>query len=185
MTEKVELEDNLSIVIDDPKPPSSDKTEFNIESIKDDSIKDYISSLKDENVKWRQRAKDNKQTVDELQKTVQEKAEFALQQIKNMQDLSDRRIIEAELKVASSELGLKKREYVKLADMSNVKILEDGSVAGVRESLVELKKKDPDLFQTATTTNANIPFQRMESVEPANFSTAKNLDELKRMAKGL
>ncbi len=71
-----------------------------------------------------------------------------------MRALSERRIIESELKALASEFGLKKMEYVKLGEgFEKLKVSESGDVIGAREMLQKLKTSDPDLFRAATTTN--------------------------------
>lgn len=120
---------------------------------------DYIDSLKKEVVKWRSRAKENKAyekkflEADERLKEAEEKASMALRRIDEVSKASEKRIIDAELKSLASEFGLKKLEYLKLGDLSQVKLDENGEIIGAREMIESLKNSDPDLFRKATTSN--------------------------------
>lgn len=111
----------------------------------------------------------------------QQKAELALAQLAELKRNSDNRVIQAEIRAACVDLGLKKSEYSKLCDFSQAKILDDGTVVGVKESLQRLRETDPDLFKMPTSTNVSFSdsFNITKVSESLNGSVAKmNKSEL-------
>lgn len=143
---------------------------------------DEIERLKRENIKWRQRAKVNRDAekkASEAQRQLEETkktAETALKRVDDLTNVANRRLIEAELRSAANEMGLKKIEYARMGDMSQVKIDENGQVTGVREMLAGLKDSDPDLFKAVTSTNVNFNLDR-SSVAKSEKSVLKLSDE--------
>lgn len=178
--------------IENEKSESQHDLKFNLDSVENPELKKYIESLakdnvkfKGESIKWRQRAGENQKIAEESKRVAEQKADSALKLIQKTQELSDKRIVEAEIRLISSELGLKKKEYIRLADMSNVKIEDDGTVFGVRESLSALKQADPDLFSYTKTTN--LGYSKSENfgkdLEAPDLSDIKSMSDLIAISK--
>jgi len=143
----------------------------------------YLEDLKKDNIKWRTRAKENRdaakkfEEVESRLKETESKAELAMKQASEHRALADRRLIDAEIKSVATELGLKKLEYAKLADLNQVKLTDSGDVQGVREMLLNLKAQDPDLFKLPTTSNTSFSPQEIKPVVQSN-----NLSDVKTMS---
>lgn len=120
----------------------------------------YVKSLVEENIKWRKRANDDRDSITKIQeetkKLIEESQSKSKQYVENLKQISDERIKKAEIKAIAVEMGLKKMDYLKLADFSSVTISEDGEVVGVREILESFKQNEPEFFKMLTTTNANL-----------------------------
>ncbi|HNC11726.1 MAG TPA: hypothetical protein PLF59_08135 [Cyclobacteriaceae bacterium] len=121
-----------------------------------------IKKLREEAKRWRLRAKENKAAVAkaaEAEKRLvdaENKAQSALAEVQKIQTISDKRIIEAEVRSLAAEFGLRKIEYARLGSgFEKLKVREDGSVEGAREMFEKLKQSDPELFKGVTTTNTN------------------------------
>lgn len=124
----------------------------------------YVKSLVDENIKWRKRATENRDVTEKVQeatkKMIEELELRSKEQINTLRSLSDERLKKAEIKSIALEMGLKKTDYLKLADFSNVSVSEDGEVIGAKESLENFKQSEPDFFKTITTTNTSLTNQK-------------------------
>lgn len=127
----------------------------------DTNSKQYLEQLKKENAKWRLRAKENQVYEKKFKESeaklneVASQAELAMKQVVEIKTTAERRMIDAELRALATEFGLKKMDYLKLADRSSVKIDENGDVIGAREMIEGLKNSEPELFKLPTTTNIN------------------------------
>lgn len=149
----------------------------------------YVERLKKEVFKWKSKAKENKdasQKFEEAEKRLREAEESsqkALSRANEINTIAEKRMINAEIRAISLELGLKKIEYAKLCNMTKVLINEDGEVLGVREALQALKESDPDLFKLVTTTNINIQNNKTSSSQVAKVrikSQGKEYEKQKR-----
>ena len=123
----------------------------------------YVERLKKEAQKWRLKAKENREAskkVEEFETRIKETettATSALQKALELNQVAEKRMINAELKALAAEFGLKDMVYAKIGDMSAVKLDASGDVIGAREMMQGLKSSHPDLFKLATTTNINFP----------------------------
>lgn len=147
------------------KAADAEKNKNISESDEDDELdleeKD-LKKLKAEVVKWRLRAKENKgaqakaEDAEKRIKEIETRSNNTLLEVQRMQQLADKRMIDAELKSLANEFGLKKLEYARLGSgYDKLKVNADGDVEGARDMIDKLKKSDPDLFKSATTTNIN------------------------------
>jgi len=122
----------------------------------------YVKNLEKENIKWRHRAKENEDAIakadeaDKRSKEAETRANNTLLEVTKMQQLANKRLIDAELKSLAAELGLKELKYTKLGEgYDKLNVNENGDVEGARVMMEKLKQTDPDLFKSATTTNVN------------------------------
>ncbi|MES1988289.1 MAG: phage scaffolding protein [Pseudomonadota bacterium] len=165
-------------MIDDVKDKDNAVVETaDIENVENDAIADgddsdaesagtqntaaYAMELKRKNQKLSQRLKEAKKVADELAKVAESLPELQKQTTelreKNvaLENTMNNRVMNAEKKLLAKEFGLKKPEYLNIADLKNVKINEAGDVEGLREAFEELRKSDPDLFSLSTTGESN------------------------------
>lgn len=151
----------------------------------------YIEKLKKEAVKWRAKAKENKEAAakfaeaDARLKEAEANASEARKEVVEVRNLADKRIINAELRALATEFGLKKPDYLKLADISKLKVSDDGEVIGARELVQELKNSDPDLFNMATTTNVNFKSPTKSDVKLEKPALKYSKEELAKKERDL
>lgn len=141
----------------------------------------YVERLKKEALKWKSRAKENKDAAAkavEIEARIKENETSATQALLKAQEMNaaaERRMINAELKTLAGEFGLKDMAYVKIADLSKVKLDENGDVVGAREMMTELKKHHPDLFKMVTSTNIHFATLHEESGDIRKEKPVKSL----------
>lgn len=132
----------------------------------------YVQRLKNETLRWKARAKENKDLTVQFEeserrlKEAESKSQEALSEINKIKTMADQRMINAEIRSLATEMGLKKMEYAKLGDLSKIAVSDGGEVLGVREMLEALKTQDPDLFKMPTTTNVNKQYTGSSSTTP-------------------
>lgn len=119
--------------------------------------KEYVRELRNENKGWRLKADELAKERD-THKTAAEKAALdAEERVKTANTAAEQRIIRAEMKAAALKAGMVDLDGLKLADLSKVKLTEDGDVEGADALMEELKKAKPYLFGTPNSSNPNDP----------------------------
>jgi hypothetical protein len=115
---------------------------------------EHAKELRRENARLREITKsvDEKATKEKLEAAVREavdaQAVKTQEIIKTERDASNRRIINAEVRAAATNLGIQNMDDLKLVDASKLTINEDtGEVLGVSELLAEFKRTRPYLFK--------------------------------------
>lgn len=155
----------------------------------DYNFSEELKKANAEALKWRLRAKENKEAtakvalIEEELKSTQDTAQRALSQAQEMNRVAETRMISAELRALSSEFGLKDMQYVKIADQSGIKIDQSGNVIGAREMMESLKKNHPDLFGNMTTTNPKFISTETSDVpseKPMLRASKKEFEEAER-----
>lgn len=137
--------------------------------------KDYVKELRHENAGYRLKASEADKKVQEaIESATKAKQEADASIAKAKQD-SDARIVRAELKAAALKAGMVDLDGLKLADLSKVKLNDDGEVDGAEKLMEELKKAKPYLFQTGNTTSSTTqaPPKTEPKVKPATEMTAE------------
>lgn len=107
---------------------------------------DYVRELRQENARYRTKAKELEDATEKASKEAAEASTKAKAE-------ADARIIRAELKAAALKAGMVDVDGLKLADLSKVKLTEDGEVEGADELMEALKKAKPYLFGTGNSSN--------------------------------
>jgi hypothetical protein len=113
-----------------------------IDDSSDTFSREYVQELRAENKK---RRVENKKLEEKLNR---------------IEDTAVRRVIRSELKAAAIEAGIVELDALKLVDLSEVKVTEDGDVVGIKEALSKAKEDKPYLFKekkTSTTANFSTP----------------------------
>ena len=145
--------------------------------------KDHVRDLRRENSGLRARMKDadgsaSKAIADAVAKIKQEGDEV----LTKTQQQANERIMRAELKAAALKAGMVDLDGLKLADLSQVKLTEDGDVDGADELMETLKKSKPYLFgvKTDTSTTKNPPPPKSPEARNAKDMTDEEYEKSKR-----
>lgn len=130
-----------------------------------------IKKLSDENKEWRKEQRAQKQLMEETQA-----------RLKELEVKTQERLINAEIKVVAQKL--KFRDFLdlkKLADLSTVKMLENGDIAGIEEAAEALKKSRPYLCDLGTTSSignaparSQQPEKSLRDMTPSEYKVAKS-----------
>jgi hypothetical protein len=128
--------------------------------------REYVEELRNENKTWRGKMQSERTAREAAEARItaaeaiaaraKEAAETeAGTKVKDAETKANERIIRAELKLAAKLAGMVDLDGLKLADLSTVKLKDDGTVEGADELMASLKEKKPYLFGTATTGSSN------------------------------
>jgi hypothetical protein len=81
------------------------------------------------------------------------RAESLERKLEEMQQQSNARLIQSELKVEAVRLGMVDLDGLKLLDLSTAKLTEDGEVEGAAQLMLQLKKAKPWLFGVMSSSS--------------------------------
>ena len=116
--------------------------------------KDYVRELRQESQNYRTRAQEAADKAKEAEDRAKAAEAERDEKISATQQSANDRIIRAELKAAAIKAGMIDLDGLKLADLSSVKLGEDGEVEGAEDLMKALKESKPYLFgDSSTTTN--------------------------------
>jgi hypothetical protein len=137
----------------------------------------YEKKLRTEAANRRREAEDLKKRLDtELPAlTAKHEAEKAA-----LQSEADQRVIRAELKALAAKEGMVDLDGLKLADLSKVKLTENGDVEGATELFAALKKDKPYLFGAAQGNSSTQAAPPPKSTEVFDARTARPEDVARR-----
>lgn len=107
---------------------------------------EYVQELRGESAAYRTKAKE-----------AESKAQAAEARALDAEKKANDRIIRAELKAEALKAGLVDADALKLADLSQVGLDDNGAVVGAAELLQALKLSKPYLFGSAATTSQISP----------------------------
>lgn len=114
----------------------------------------YVRELREENKSYRLKS----QELENQLKTAREEAELAKKQIEEtsakLSQSANERVIKAELKALAIAEGMHDLDGLKLADLSGVKLDENGNVVGGAELMAKLKESKPYLFKKPDSSSA-------------------------------
>lgn len=96
-------------------------------------------------------------TADDLLADLRARAEGLERQLAEVQQLSEARLIKAELKAEAVRAGMIDLDGLKLIDTTKIKLTADGDLAGASDLMVDLKKAKPWLFGGASSSSASAP----------------------------
>ena len=111
--------------------------------------KEYVHELREESKGWRLKHSETetaRQAAEAAAKAAKTEADT---RIAATEKAANERIIRAEMKAAALKAGMVDLDGLKLADLSKVKLLDDGSVEGADELMAALKEAKPYLFSDA------------------------------------
>lgn len=146
--------------------------------------REYVQELRQENASYRTRAQDAEKRAQEAAdnaKKAQEEAEAQSAKAKadaealvaDTHSKAEKRVIRAELKAEAIKAGMVDLDGLKLADLTTVKIDENGEVVGATEVMAALKASKPYLFgSVASTTQTESKPPKKGDPKPFNANTA-------------
>jgi len=140
---------------------AENKTSFSLE---------YVQELRGENAAYRTRAKDAETRAQQAQNDADAKVADATR-------AAETRIIHAELKAEAQRAGLLDADDLTLADASQLRVNEEGEVAGVVELVKALKQAKPYLFarNASTSQAAPAPGKSVAKAFDARHATSEEL----------
>lgn len=157
-------------------PTPEEKTTFSLE---------YVQELRAENAKYRTSAKESAKTAEQARANAEKVKTEADERMAQTVSAADQRIIRAELKAEAIKAGMVDLDGLKLADLSAVKLDENGEVVGAGELMATLKEAKPYLFTQAAATTTT-PKETPTKKEPAPFNAkTATEDEIKARAREL
>jgi hypothetical protein len=119
--------------------------------------REYVHELREENKSWRQKHQESETAKADALKQVEASTQVATDKIKEANAAADQRVIRAELKAAALKAGMVDLDGLKLADLSKVKLNDQGEVEGADKLMEDLKKAKPYLFGAESTSNNGKP----------------------------
>ena len=114
---------------------------------------EYVRELRAEAKAARLRAQALEQEGENHKTAAQKAAEDAVAAVKAANESANNRILRAELKAVALAAGMIDMDGLKLADLSGVKLKDDGTIEGADTMLATLKAAKPYLFGAATSTS--------------------------------
>jgi hypothetical protein len=144
--------------------------------------KDYVRELRGENASYRTRATEAAQKAQEADERATKAEKDADEKITATQTAANERVIRAELRAVAVKAGMVDLDGLKLADMSTVKLDDNGEVEGADALMEALKKAKPYLFGATTTTTSTEPKPKPGDPEPldAKKLTPEDYERQKR-----
>jgi cell wall-associated NlpC family hydrolase len=134
---------------------------------------EYVKELREEAKGWRLKHEAAIREADEHKTAAQRASEEANAKIAQATTAAEQRIVRAELKAAALKAGMVDLDGLKLADLSSVKLAEDGSVEGADALMASLKEAKPYLF--GATNSSSTPGAK-PAPKPAEPKSAKDMD---------
>ena len=142
---------------------------------------EYVKELREENKAWRLKLEAAQREADEHKGAATKATTDADAKIAEASTAANQRIIRAELKASALKAGMIDLDGLKLADLSAVKLANDGSVEGADALMEALKESKPYLFGTqnsSSTPGVKPPAKPVEvksakDMTPEEFAKAK------------
>lgn len=143
--------------------------------------REYVQELRHESASYRTKAQEAERKAQEAAEALAKAAKDAEDKITAANKAANDRIIRAELKAAALKAGMVDLDGLKLADLSKVKLNDQGEVEGADALMEEMKKAKPYLFGTANTSNTQqtpakgkTETKKVTEMTPAEYAAAKN-----------
>ena len=114
---------------------------------------EYVHELREENKSWRQKHQEAEAAKKASDDAAAKAAKESDDKVKAANTAADQRVIRAELKAAAIKAGMVDLDGLKLADLSKVKLNDQGEVEGAEELMTALKKAKPYLFGEPSTSS--------------------------------
>jgi hypothetical protein len=150
---------------DDNTPDTSTetKTSFSLE---------YVQELRGESAAYRTKAKEAETKAQAAEAKALEAQQAADARIAAASQAANDRIIRAELKAEAAKAGLVDADALKLADLSQVSVNDQGDVVGAADLMKALKLAKPYLFGSVATTSQIAPPPGKIDTKPFNAKHA-------------
>jgi len=134
---------------------------------------EYVRELREENKSWRQKHQDATTEAGNHKTAAEKAAKDAEDRITAATTAANERVIRAELKAVALKAGMVDLDGLKLADLSAVKLNDQGEVEGADALIEALKTAKPYLFGTAqhSSTPATPPAAKPPAAKKATEMT--------------
>jgi hypothetical protein len=119
--------------------------------------REYVHELREENKSWRTKHQESETARKAAEDAAKAAEKTGGDKVKEVQTAADQRVIRAELKAAAIKAGMVDLDGLKLADLSKVKLNDQGEVEGADELMDAMKKAKPYLFGAPSTGNTQKP----------------------------
>jgi hypothetical protein len=120
--------------------------------------REYVSELRGENKGLRLKAQEMEQRAKAAEEAATAKATAAeaaaAEAVKTATEAAQTRIMTAELKAAALKAGMIDMDGLKLADLSTVKLNDNGELEGADALMTALKESKPYLFKETKSTSS-------------------------------
>ncbi len=117
--------------------------------------KDYVHELREENKAQRLKAQEHEVARQAAEAKAEQYKTEAEAKTAEVTTAAEQRIIRAELKAEAIKHGMIDMDGLKLADLTSVKLDENGEVIGADELMAKLKEAKPYLFKAVSTSNTD------------------------------
>ena len=142
--------------------------------------KEYVRELRHENAGYRLKAQEMERKAQEAAEAAKKAQEEAITKAQEAEQRAAARIIKAELKAHAIKAGIVDIDALALADLSGVKLNDNGEIEGADAVIEALKKSKPYLFaQTTASTQQPPKGGKQETKTARDLSDADLRAELK------
>lgn len=118
---------------------------------------EYVRELREENRSWREKYQTLKGENATLKEAAEKASKDADGKVTAAEKAANDRILRSELKAHAVKAGLVDLDALKLADLSKVKLNDQGEVEGAEDLFKGLKEAKPYLFGQASTSTPATP----------------------------
>ena len=115
--------------------------------------REYVTEIRNESKGYRLKYQEAEKKAADAAELVEKATKERDERIAESQRTANERIVRAELKAEALKAGMIDLDGLKLADLSKVKLLDDGEIEGAEALMEELKKAKPYLFGSASTSS--------------------------------
>lgn len=140
--------------------------------------KEDISKLSDSDIRWRAKYKGTREELENFKINAEKEKKSLEENINSFNSkvsAYEKRMIETEVKSQAIAAGIKDVEFVKLVDMSSVKLDENGNIIGADTVIKEFKARKPDCFgaekKFSSSSNYELPEQRSSKLDARSLSS--------------
>ena len=150
--------------MDKPAPKHAPETE--------NFSKDYVRELRHQTEGYRLKAQEMERKAQEAVEAAKKAQEEAIAKIQEADQHAAQRIIKAELKAHAIKAGIVDLDALALADLSGVKLNDNGEIEGAEAALEALKKSKPYLFAQTTASTQQPPKGDQQKTTARDLSDA-------------
>lgn len=119
------------------------------------------ADIEENDNRWREKFKQSKAELEQEREKSSEEIKKFEEKISNAYKAVEKRVIDAELKAVVIAAGLQDLDFIKLIDVSAIKLSEDGSVLGLEKAVNDFKAAKPALFtaerKSSSSKNEKLP----------------------------
>jgi hypothetical protein len=134
--------------------------------------KEYVRELRHENAGYRLKAQEMERKAQEAAEAAKKAQEEAAAKAQETEQRAAARIIKAELKAHAIKAGIVDLDALALADLSGVKLNDNGEIEGAEAALDALKKSKPYLFAQTTASTQQPPKGDQQKTTARDLSDA-------------